>query len=136
MGTGGTTASANSVITESHPENRVWVVQSPAWVIQLSHTARITGCIIAHQQYNRQDFQKSDSARRGYQKLAKRSPEACRRRSGDCHDDAREFARRRPRLAGRLSRVAEKLVGSWLLLSAAPLAPVVALPIRGFFECV
>ncbi|RZS10576.1 hypothetical protein BHM03_00041825 [Ensete ventricosum] len=92
MGTGGTTAGANSVITESHPENRVWV------------------------------------------KLAKRSPEACRRRSGDCHDNAREFARRRPRLAGRLSRVAEKLVGSWLLLSAAPLAPVVALPIRGFFE--
>ncbi|RZS08419.1 hypothetical protein BHM03_00039404 [Ensete ventricosum] len=28
-----------------------------------------------------------------------------------CQDDTREFARRRPRLAGRLSRVAEKLVG-------------------------
>ncbi|RZS23946.1 hypothetical protein BHM03_00056960 [Ensete ventricosum] len=29
-----------------------------------------------------------------------------------CQDGVREFARRRPRLAGRLSRVAEKLAGS------------------------
>ncbi|RRT68614.1 hypothetical protein B296_00024736 [Ensete ventricosum] len=33
--------------------------------------------------------------------------------SGACQDGAREFDRRRPRLAGRLSRVAEKLVESW-----------------------
>ncbi|RWW41975.1 hypothetical protein BHE74_00052515 [Ensete ventricosum] len=33
--------------------------------------------------------------------------------SGACFDDAREFARRRPRLAGRLSGVAERLAGSW-----------------------
>ncbi|RRT54440.1 hypothetical protein B296_00035909 [Ensete ventricosum] len=33
--------------------------------------------------------------------------------SGACQDGAREFARRRPRLTGRLSGVAEKLVGSW-----------------------
>ncbi|RRT64548.1 hypothetical protein B296_00009029 [Ensete ventricosum] len=30
-----------------------------------------------------------------------------------CQDGAREFARRRPRLAEKLSGVAEKLVGSW-----------------------
>ncbi|RWW61413.1 hypothetical protein BHE74_00031527 [Ensete ventricosum] len=33
--------------------------------------------------------------------------------SGACQDGAREFAGRRPRLAGRLSGVAEKLAGSW-----------------------
>ncbi|RRT34088.1 hypothetical protein B296_00058990 [Ensete ventricosum] len=33
--------------------------------------------------------------------------------SGVCHDGAREFARRRPRLVGRLSGVAEKLVWSY-----------------------
>ncbi|RWV78704.1 hypothetical protein GW17_00060278 [Ensete ventricosum] len=33
--------------------------------------------------------------------------------SGVCQDGAREFAGRRPRLTGRLSGVAEKLVGSW-----------------------
>ncbi|RWW17806.1 hypothetical protein GW17_00018243 [Ensete ventricosum] len=32
--------------------------------------------------------------------------------SGVCQDDAREFAKRRPRLTGRLSGVAKKLVGS------------------------
>ncbi|RRT69500.1 hypothetical protein B296_00012449 [Ensete ventricosum] len=32
--------------------------------------------------------------------------------SGVCQDGAREFARRRPRLAERLSRVAEKVVKS------------------------
>ncbi|RWV87801.1 hypothetical protein BHE74_00031720 [Ensete ventricosum] len=32
---------------------------------------------------------------------------------GACQDGAREFARRRPRLVGRLSVVAEKLVVSW-----------------------
>ncbi|RWV93340.1 hypothetical protein GW17_00044213 [Ensete ventricosum] len=31
---------------------------------------------------------------------------------GVCQDGAREFAKRRPRLVGRLSGVAEKLVGS------------------------
>ncbi|RZS15343.1 hypothetical protein BHM03_00047179 [Ensete ventricosum] len=30
--------------------------------------------------------------------------------SGVCQDSAREFARRRPRLTGRLSRVVEKIV--------------------------
>ncbi|RZS18712.1 hypothetical protein BHM03_00051021 [Ensete ventricosum] len=30
-----------------------------------------------------------------------------------CQDDVREFARRRPRLTGRLSGIAEKLVGSY-----------------------
>ncbi|RWV88823.1 hypothetical protein GW17_00049061 [Ensete ventricosum] len=29
------------------------------------------------------------------------------------HDSTREFIGRRPRLAGRLSRVAERLAGSW-----------------------
>ncbi|RRT43451.1 hypothetical protein B296_00044329 [Ensete ventricosum] len=33
--------------------------------------------------------------------------------SGDCKDGAREFTGRRPRLARRLSGVAEKLAGSW-----------------------
>ncbi|RWW08047.1 hypothetical protein BHE74_00047215 [Ensete ventricosum] len=33
--------------------------------------------------------------------------------SGACQDGAREFAGRRPRLTGRLSGVAERLVGSW-----------------------
>ncbi|RWW68563.1 hypothetical protein BHE74_00023901 [Ensete ventricosum] len=33
--------------------------------------------------------------------------------SGDCKDGAREFTGRRPRLAGRLSGVAEKVAGSW-----------------------
>ncbi|RZS05101.1 hypothetical protein BHM03_00035567 [Ensete ventricosum] len=33
--------------------------------------------------------------------------------SGVCQDSAREFAKRRLRLAGRLSGVAEKLTGSW-----------------------
>ncbi|RWV93679.1 hypothetical protein GW17_00043852 [Ensete ventricosum] len=32
--------------------------------------------------------------------------------SGDCQDDIKEFARRRSRLVGRLSGVAEKLVGN------------------------
>ncbi|RZS22469.1 hypothetical protein BHM03_00055265 [Ensete ventricosum] len=32
---------------------------------------------------------------------------------GACQDGAREFVGRRPRLAGRLSRVAERLAGSW-----------------------
>ncbi|RRT64857.1 hypothetical protein B296_00028433 [Ensete ventricosum] len=31
--------------------------------------------------------------------------------SGACQDDTREFARRRPRLTGRLSGVAEKFAG-------------------------
>ncbi|RWW00982.1 hypothetical protein GW17_00036012 [Ensete ventricosum] len=33
--------------------------------------------------------------------------------SGVCQDGAREFVRRRSRLAGRLSGVAERLAGSW-----------------------
>ncbi|RWV77897.1 hypothetical protein GW17_00061220 [Ensete ventricosum] len=33
--------------------------------------------------------------------------------SGVCQDSAREFIRRRPRLARRLSRVAEKLAGTY-----------------------
>ncbi|RRT50810.1 hypothetical protein B296_00037124 [Ensete ventricosum] len=38
--------------------------------------------------------------------------ESSPRISGACQVDARKFVRRRPRLAGRLSGVAEKLVGS------------------------
>ncbi|RWV77225.1 hypothetical protein GW17_00061980 [Ensete ventricosum] len=37
--------------------------------------------------------------------------ESSPRVSGVCQDSAREFARKRPRLAGRLSGVTEKLVG-------------------------
>ncbi|RWW02418.1 hypothetical protein GW17_00034495 [Ensete ventricosum] len=33
--------------------------------------------------------------------------------SGACQDGVREFVRRRPRLVGRLSRVAERLAESW-----------------------
>ncbi|RZR96390.1 hypothetical protein BHM03_00025412 [Ensete ventricosum] len=39
--------------------------------------------------------------------------ESLLRASGGCHDGAREFAGRRLRLIGRLSRVAKKLTGSW-----------------------
>ncbi|RWW46705.1 hypothetical protein BHE74_00047350, partial [Ensete ventricosum] len=38
--------------------------------------------------------------------------------SGVCQDGAREFARRRPRLAGRLSGVAEKLAGRLTMTGA------------------
>ncbi|RRT64967.1 hypothetical protein B296_00021408 [Ensete ventricosum] len=41
--------------------------------------------------------------------------------SGACQDDAREFASRRPRLAGRLLRVAEKLIGRLTMIGAMKL---------------
>ncbi|RRT51747.1 hypothetical protein B296_00050922 [Ensete ventricosum] len=61
--------------------------------------------------------------------------------SGVCQDSAREFARRRPRLTGRLSRVAERLVGSWedLVMDLWPLSafdpprPTGEWPVLGFF---
>ncbi|RRT55344.1 hypothetical protein B296_00048512 [Ensete ventricosum] len=44
-----------------------------------------------------------------HQECVRSSP----RVSGACQDSVGEFARRRPRLVERLSRVAEKLTGSW-----------------------
>ncbi|RWV89435.1 hypothetical protein BHE74_00012423 [Ensete ventricosum] len=43
--------------------------------------------------------------------------------SGVYQDGAREFARRRPRLVGRLSRVAEKLARSLTMTGAMKLQP-------------
>ncbi|RZS15254.1 hypothetical protein BHM03_00047067 [Ensete ventricosum] len=43
--------------------------------------------------------------------------------SGVCQDSAREFARRRPRLARRLSGVSEKLVGRLTMIGAMKLQP-------------
>ncbi|RWV92103.1 hypothetical protein GW17_00045561 [Ensete ventricosum] len=43
--------------------------------------------------------------------------------SGVCQDSAREFARRRPRLARRLSGVSEKLVGNDGLRSSLGIGP-------------
>ncbi|RWW50040.1 hypothetical protein BHE74_00043723 [Ensete ventricosum] len=52
-------------------------------------------------------------------KCAESSP----RVSGVCYDKAREFARRRLRLVGRLSGVAEKLVGRLTMTRAIKLQP-------------
>ncbi|RWV92405.1 hypothetical protein GW17_00045223, partial [Ensete ventricosum] len=43
--------------------------------------------------------------------------------SGVCQDNVREFARRRPRLIGRLSGVAEKLVRRLTMIGAMELQP-------------
>ncbi|RRT50047.1 hypothetical protein B296_00027115 [Ensete ventricosum] len=43
--------------------------------------------------------------------------------SGACQDDAREFAKRKLRLTRRLSRVAEKLVGSLTMEGSMKLQP-------------
>ncbi|RWV80327.1 hypothetical protein BHE74_00042117 [Ensete ventricosum] len=43
--------------------------------------------------------------------------------SGVCQDGTRKFARRRPRLAGRLSGVAEKLAGRLTMIGAMKLQP-------------
>ncbi|RWV94067.1 hypothetical protein GW17_00043432 [Ensete ventricosum] len=40
-----------------------------------------------------------------------------------CYDGAREFARRKSRLAGRLSGVAEKLIGRLTMIGAMELQP-------------
>ncbi|RWW71574.1 hypothetical protein BHE74_00020674 [Ensete ventricosum] len=41
--------------------------------------------------------------------------------SGVCQDGAKEFAGRRPRLTGKLSRIAEMLAGSWKEARLPPL---------------
>ncbi|RWV78765.1 hypothetical protein GW17_00060210 [Ensete ventricosum] len=43
--------------------------------------------------------------------------------SGDCQDGTKEFARRRSRLVGRLSGVAEKLAGSLTMTASMELQP-------------
>ncbi|RWW06439.1 hypothetical protein GW17_00030234 [Ensete ventricosum] len=81
--------------------------------------------------------------------------ESLLRLSGACQDGVREFVRRRPRLTGRLSGIAQKLLGSskrsWTaqadgctthtlfsgwLSAVASLASMVVPPVPGFFGCV